>query len=423
MVDANIPEQKAPEKKTPEKKNWWKKDWWQAPGFTGYKIGSVIIALLIWGFVVVTQNPLSDTMFTVPLEVRNLDSELTMLETTNQVQVRVQGTNAELANLSSGDIIAYVDMTGVQEGSATVEVKVEVPDNVQLVSFTPTSIAVELEIAASGSFPLEVRISGNPAENYTLLEPVPSPSEITLVGAADYLDEVGAVFVSADVSGLTQNYRQNLQIAVLDTHGNNITSHFLLSPSTATVIIPVVYDMPEKSVAVDPSVVGEPAEGYEISRIVVEPATVSAFGDLELLNSLHYLETEPIDISGLDDTYTQEVEIIHSSELTLSAESVTVVVQIEPVSRATFTRNVIHAQNLASGLSCDLPTQTMEVVVSGPETDLEAITANDIVPYLDFSGIDSAGEYTLPLRVTLPANISLVSLSPQQVTVTVTGGV
>ena len=64
----------------------------------------------------------------------------------------------------------------------------------------------------------------------------------------------------------------------------------------------------------------------------------------------------------------------------------------------------------------------MEVVVSGPETDINAITANDIVPYIDFSGITSAGEYTLPLSVTLPANISLVSLTPQQVTVTVTGG-
>ena len=30
-------------------------------------------------------------------------------------------------------------MTGVQEGSATVEVSVEVPDNVQLVSYTPVS--------------------------------------------------------------------------------------------------------------------------------------------------------------------------------------------------------------------------------------------------------------------------------------------
>lgn len=104
-----------------KKSSFWKKDLWQPPGFIGYKIGSVIIALLIWGFVVVTQNPLSDTMFTVPLEVRNLDSELAMLETTNQVQVRVQGTSAELNNLTSGDIVAYVDMTGVQEGSATVD--------------------------------------------------------------------------------------------------------------------------------------------------------------------------------------------------------------------------------------------------------------------------------------------------------------
>ena len=405
-----------------EKKGFWKKDLWQAPGFIGYKIGSVIIALLIWGFVIVTQNPLSDTMFTVPLEVRNLSSELAMLETTNQVQVRVQGTSAELANLSSGDIVAYVDMTGVQEGSATVEVKVEVPENVQLVSFTPTSIAVELEPVESSSFPLEVKLTGTPEENYTLLDAVLSPSEITLAGAANYIQRVGTVFVNADVTGLTDNYNKNLQVEVLDTNGNNITSYFTISPSVASVIIPVVYDMPEKSVAINPAVIGVPATGYEISRIVVEPSTVRAFGDLEALNTLYYLETEPIDVSGLRNTHTQTVDIIHSNNITLSESTVTVVVQIEPVARATFVRDIIHAQNLATNLSCDLPSVEMEVVVSGPETDINAITANDIVPYIDFSGITSAGEYTLPLSVTLPANISLVSLIPQQVTVTVTEG-
>lgn len=405
-----------------EKKSFWKKDLWQAPGFIGYKVGSIIIALLIWGFVIVTQNPLSDTMFTVPLEVRNLSSELAMLETTNQVQVRVQGTSAELANLSSGDIVAYVDMTGVQEGSATVEVKVEVPENVQLVSFTPTSIAVELEPVESSSFPLEVKLTGTPEENYTLLDAVLSPSEITLAGAANYIQKVGTVFVNVDVTGLTDNYNKNLQVEVLDTNGNNITSYFTISPSVASVIIPVVYDMPEKSVAINPAVIGVPATGYEISRIVVEPSTVRAFGDLEVLNTLYYLETEPIDVSGLRNTHTQTVDIIHGNNITLSESTVTVVVQIEPVSKATFVRDIIHAQNLATNLSCDLPSVEMEVVVSGPETDINAITANDIVPYIDFSGITSAGEYTLPLSVTLPANISLVSLTPQQVTVTVTGG-
>ena len=83
--------------------------------------------------------------------------------------MRVQGTSAELNNLTSGDIVAYVDMTGVQEGSATVEVSVEVPDNVQLVSYTPTSISVELEPVESRSFPLEVQITGTPV-SYTHLD-------------------------------------------------------------------------------------------------------------------------------------------------------------------------------------------------------------------------------------------------------------
>ena len=149
-----------------------------------------------------------------------------------------------------------------------------------------------------------------------------SPSEITLAGAANYIQKVGTVFVNVDVTGLTDNYNKNLQVEVLDTNGNNITSYFTISPSVASVIIPVVYDMPEKSVAINPAVIGVPATGYEISRIVVEPSTVRAFGDLEVLNTLYYLETEPIDVSGLRNTHTQTVDIIHGNNITLSESTV-----------------------------------------------------------------------------------------------------
>ncbi|NLF80259.1 MAG: hypothetical protein GX572_03605, partial [Clostridia bacterium] len=89
-----------------DKKSFWQNKFWQPPGFYGYKISAIVIALLLWGYVIVTQNPLADAMFTVPLEIRNLSSELAIMETTDQVQVRVQGSNSDLENLKSGNISA-----------------------------------------------------------------------------------------------------------------------------------------------------------------------------------------------------------------------------------------------------------------------------------------------------------------------------
>lgn len=404
------------------KKFSWRKDLWQPPRFIGYKICAVLAALLIWGYVMASNNTLTDTLYTVPLEMRNLNSELALMETTNQVQVRVQGNSSDLDKITSSSIAAYLDLTDIKAGNTTLEVKIDLPSGVQLVSVTPNTVEVTLEAVSTAVFPLEVKTIGQPASGYTLMDPVTSPDEVTLSGAKDYINSVGSVIVSADVDDLDSNYSKNLLIQVLDFAGNNITDKFSVNPSTANIVIPVVTDSPEKSLAVNASVIGEPAKGYQVSRVVVEPSTVKAFGDLAQLNSIYYLETEPINLTGLKKSYSQNVNIVVPGGITLSQSSVTVIVQIEPVSTATFKRDIIYAQNLAAGLSCDLSGIQVEVVVSGPETYIDSVAANEIVPYVDCSGISTPGEYTLPLSATLPANVTLVSTDPAQITFKVAEG-
>ena len=96
--------------------------------------------------------------------------------------------------------------------------------------------------------------------------------------------------------------------------------------------------------------------------------------------------------------------------------------QIDPVSTASFTREVISARNLASGLKCIFPEVQVTLLVAGDNSTVSAIGANDLVPYVDCSGITAADEYTLPLKVTLPSGLSLVSVSPERITFTVTAG-
>jgi YbbR domain-containing protein len=225
--------------------------------------------------------------------------------------------------------------------------------------------------------------------------------------------------VNPDVSELTDNYDKNLQIEVLDQDGHDISEHFIITPSTVAVFIPIVSDLPSKNMAVIASVIGAPADGYEISRIITDPSTVEAFGNFEDLAEIDYLETEPIDITGLDETLTQTVQIVYADNISLSSETVTVVIQIESVTTARYYKDLIYAQNLASNLICTPPTISMNIVVSGSEADLDALGENDIVPYVDCSQIDQPGEYTLKLFVTLPSDITLVTITPTEVMITV----
>ena len=325
-----------------------------------------------------------------------------------------------LNTLTRGQIYAYVDFSEATEGEVTVPVNVDLPDGVTLVSVLPESLSYELVPVVSESFPVEVRMIGEPSDGCTLLDPLTNPDFVTLSGSAEYMEQVAQVFVSADVTGLEDSYDQNLSVEVLDAAGNSIKDWFTISPSTVSVIIPLVTSQPEKSVAISPILIGEPAVGYEVRRVVVEPSTVRVFGDLGLLENLYYLETEPLDISGLKKNATFSVDLVYDSNLTLSQETVTVVVQIDTTNTTEITRSgLIHPENLQAGLTCETPTADLNLVLSGPQTDIDALNEADIIPVVDLSGITEPGLYELPIEISLPANISLVSVSPSTVFVTV----
>ena len=384
----------------------------------GYKAGAFAVAFLLWVFVMSNQiNPIVEKPFTVPVEMRNVPVELALTEQNYQTQVRVKGTNQNISGISARDIEAYVDLADVQAGEVSLEVRIKVPDNIQFVSSTLTSITLTLEETIREDFLLEVIISGVPAANYTILTPVVNPSVVSLSSTGEHMDQVGKVYVSANINDISANYNQHLTVKVEDKDGLDISSLFSIYPATAEVIIGVTYSQPEKYVAIKPVTTGEPAAGFMVSHIIMEPATVRVFSDLAKLEELNFVETVPIDIGGLKNSISQTVNIVLPPGFSLGNKNqVTVFIEIEPISEALFTKKVVNANNLGDDLSVYFDSNNITVIVSGPESFINSLVDADIVLYIDCEGL-SPGVYELPLQFLLPPNILLVSADPNIVRV------
>ncbi|MEG1662156.1 MAG: CdaR family protein, partial [Clostridiales bacterium] len=295
----------------------------------------------------------------------------------------------------------------------------EMPDTIQLVSLSPESISVTLEKVVEKVFPVEIKTLGTPQEAYTMMDTVITPSQITVSGPADYIQQVATVFVNADVSGLSASYNQNLTVEVLDAAGGNISAWFTITPATCNVVIPIVYSQPDKNVAISPRLLGKPALGYQVSRVVVEPATVKVLGSLEHLNQLYYIETVAININDLKESISRTVSLNPPNNISLTTETVTVAIQIEPVATATFAKDLIYIEHLSTEFSATLGESTVNITVAGPNTDIQKLTTADVIPYVDCHSITAPGEYTLPVKTTLPANINMVGANPAEVNVTI----
>jgi len=384
----------------------------------GYKVGAIVLALLLWSYVSITNNTNSESVYNVPLENRNLAADLTTTTVDQHVKVRVSGSASELESLSSADIEAYLDFSGVDIGTTEIGINVTLPDGVTLVSVSPANITVNVVKLASETYDLETVVAGDTAAGYIVVGKSISPTEVTLSGPQVYLDRVDKIYVETDVTDATENINANIMIKVADKQGNDISSWFTINPATAYVFVAIGGDEPDKTVSVYVPLIGKLSSSYQMSRISVEPATVKVFGNLGDLLDLYYIETEPIDVTGLKANDSFEVNLSLPDGITTgNVSKATVILTIEEKEQISFTRNVIYAHNLADGLKAKFETQKVSIKISGPASYIDTLKESDIVPYVDCQGLE-AGEHELDIQLELSANINIDKISPASVTVT-----
>jgi YbbR domain-containing protein len=79
-----------------------------------------------------------------------------------------------------------------------------------------------------------------------------------------------------------------------------------ISPSSVKVITD---ETVKKSVKVRPVIIGEPERGYYVKSVEVTPQTVVIEGVRPEVRRFNYIKTEPLDISGLKETFIQEPKL------------------------------------------------------------------------------------------------------------------
>jgi len=384
-----------------------------------YKLIALLMALLLWIYVAQTQNATTEQVYTVPVTSVNLAGELVLTEQNEQIQVRLQGERQLLNSIDATDISVSCDFTGLSVGGHSLSVMASAPARTKVVSVSPQEITVRLEETESRTFTVDAKVTGKvESEAYQLLEPVVSPRNIVIYGPGSYLDSITQVFVLPVIpSGQISSFSAQMPINVNSSLGSQIVSQLELVPSTAEVFVPIVTDESSKLVAIDINTAGSPASGYQLSRIVLEPTFFEVYGNQAELQTLNYLKTDVIDISGARGKITRDVAVSVPDGMSLSAENkVSVVLYLEEVTEKTFTRSLVFKENVGAGLKSDVSSTSVSVRVAGPKSVIDELEDADLVPYVNCAGL-SVGNYTLKVKAHIPSALSLISISPAELTI------
>lgn len=116
------------------------------------KIICLLMAIVLWFFIINEQNPMSEGSYTVPIVVENLDSQYITSNVPKTVYVRLSGPRNTIINVGPSDIKAYIDLSDAQEGEMSAPVRIEIPAGTELKKQSMTSADIMVAYTPCGNW-------------------------------------------------------------------------------------------------------------------------------------------------------------------------------------------------------------------------------------------------------------------------------
>ncbi|HKW00680.1 MAG TPA: CdaR family protein [Vicinamibacterales bacterium] len=172
---------------------------------------------------------------------------------------------------------------------------------------------------------------------------------------------------------------------------------------------------------IKPVVDGQPAPGFAVSAIAVDPVAVTLAGPESRLRAATAATTEPVSIAGANTTVSAVVAVSPmDAELRLRdpvAARVTVTIVPESqVNARTFASRPVSLRNLGAGWQVTAVPVDVSVSIRLSAGVKDGIDERRVVPFVDLVGL-GPGEYTLPVRVEPAPEFTVTNVSPAAVSV------
>lgn len=263
------------------------------------------------------------------------------------------------------------------------------------------------------------------------LELLNRPPTLELVGDAPRSLEVRVRGTSTLVGRLTPGDVKAVLDVISARPGVN---HLSISPDivSAPFGVEVTYAGPAhvtlvferleiRSLPVKPDVDGEPAPGYEVRRVTVDPAAVEVIGPESAFRELSEAVTEPIELraSALPIREALGIAVLNSAARLRTPQKAVVTVDIQPVRTERVISGVpVRMPKLKAGLRAQSTPATVSVTVRGDDAELKTLGPGFVEAYVDVADL-GPGRYGLQVRIAPSPLFGVTRIDPPQARITI----
>ena len=386
------------------------------------KLAAIVLASMLYAGLVISQSAQEYTLG-IKVTVTNQPTNAVLLQTPPTVtRIRYVAVSDPTARASADSFRATIDLRDVnpQGGPTIVPIKVESVDpRFTVINWDPPSAQIRLDPLVTKSVPVTVSTGQTPPK-LQVQRPVVTPDSVKVTGAASDVALVTAARADVVIEPSGLNIDRDVDLVPVDELGNRVTP-VKVEPTKAHVTIAVFSERTTHSVPVNPVVTGTPATGYEVVSVAVDPAVVTLQLDANELAAVPAADTAPVSISGATQDVEADVPLaLPAGILPLEGTAVVhVTVTIHPIAGTrTFDAGVVLTggrPDLLYALSVNHALAT----VGGSLADLQRLDAATFVLTGSVGGL-GPGTHDVALEANLPIGLTMISIEPAMVTVTIT---
>ncbi len=386
---------------------------------------SVIIALVLWGYVIMEINPTITQKYTgVPVRLLNTETVASeglsiVGDPSYMVEVILEGRRVDLLNLSKDELSATANLAGYGAGDNTVPVQMVVPDGIKIKEIRNRSLLIRLEEEVGKIVPVDIIFDGTFPVNTEAGNMSISPSQVEVRGAQSTVEKLNSLEVVIPVDKVKKDpVSYKGEVVPKDIDGNKIqwlslsseiveVQATLLSVKEVLLIMDFQGDLPPNLTMVESSL----------------PSKVVIKGKSTLLEGIDALAADPVDISRLTPgSIKLPLGFQLPVGIELSEKSKNLVVSITVVQGETrelvLPSEAIEVRGLKEGYSAVVSPQNVVVNYLGSKEALDQLNPENLQVYVDATNFEE-GSYTMPIHTYTVIKIDRAIVLPKEIKVTI----
>ena len=384
---------------------------WLKNAFTknlALKIVSLIFAMLLWGYVLMSENPQrTKTLTNVPISVEggaDLIARKLVLsgdKDYGSVTVRVSTQLTSYSDITASINLSNITATGEHEVIITARSAIGTT-----VSVSPDHIKVNVDNLVSRSIPVEIDLEGELDEGYWAGDVIYSRNMIDIEGPLEYVSRIDSAKGVLNIDSATSSINKSVLLTLYDNEGNELDADLFYSKLPSVTARMEVLPMKTVPIDVESAIQGKDniPKNYELVGYGVNgTGKVRIVGEQDVLDAIDSIGIDFIDVSGVTESIVQDAAlVIPEGVRLLDDDTVSLYINIrEKTDEAMFNSVPINVEHLGRKLNAQPNVEAVDVYLHGRVSLLNQIDRSDIELYIDLSGLE-AGVHQVPVEIRLP---------------------